>query len=262
MDERSQQAWRQFWDGIGKSSDPLAAIDLPEISERTYRAVGYRIREILNLSPDDVVLNIGCGPGLFENQMAPEVKRIFSVDFSHVMVRKARHRNNKLPNAFFLQATGTALPFVSMQFEKVLCYSILHYFSEEELTSLLREIRRVTAMGTLVLLGDIEPPFEADAQGPFERALKMWRGAGVRDVIFKGSKRVGIEIGRWVKHVRRKWKIFAGQCVTEAKPQKTAQYLPNQVLSLAADVGFSGQVVEQRGERFFGGRYHILLRTH
>jgi ubiquinone/menaquinone biosynthesis C-methylase UbiE len=153
-----QQAWKLFWDGTGKSPGPLAAIDFPEVSQQTYRASCVCIQELLDLSADDVVLNIGCGPGLFEEQLAFRVKYSVGLDFSPIMVDKAQRRTSNLHNAFFLQATGTALPFAPTQFNKVL----LHYFTEDEMMLLLHEIRRVSQADALVLLGDIGEESQCD----------------------------------------------------------------------------------------------------
>ena len=66
MKHSTQQAWKQFWDVTAESTNPLGAIDLPEISPQTYQAASLRISQLLTLSVHDTVLNIGCGPGLFE----------------------------------------------------------------------------------------------------------------------------------------------------------------------------------------------------
>lgn len=261
MEGNSQQDWKQFWDRTGASADPLAAIDCPEISPQTYSIVCRRIRQLLQLSHIDSVLNIGCGPGLFENQLAPEVKRIVGIDFVSVMVDKARLQNKDYLNTFFLQATGTALPFASIQFNKVLCYSILHYFSEDEVMFLLREILRVTLPGALILLGDIQGEPEVATPFSIGHSAKILKSKGIGELTSKAVRRAGNIIGRRLTHMQRRWKALTGQYIYEPKPQLMARYPRQHALDMARTVGFGGEVVEQeRSERFVGGRYNLLLK--
>ena len=78
MNSGNQQAWRQLWDRTGRSPAPFAAIDCPQISRRTYRAVYARIRQLLDLSAEG------------------EVKVTVGVDFARVMVTTAQRQNIKL----------------------------------------------------------------------------------------------------------------------------------------------------------------------
>lgn len=261
MHDNRQGAWKQFWDETGQSGDPLAAIDLPEVSRHTYDIVCTRIRQLLQLSADDRVLNIGCGPGLFEEQLARSVQFTIGLDFSYIMVDKACRRNRTRDNTAFLQATGTALPFAQPLFNKVLCYSILHYFSEDEVILLLHELRRVTVIGSLVLLGDVENEAKGNTPTSLGRAWEIWCGAGGRVAILRGAQRIRSEIGRRVKRLQRAWMVLTRRYIAETKPAQLSRYTPDRMLSLAAAAGFHAEIIEQNDERFVTGRYHVLLQS-
>jgi len=261
METSTQQAWKQFWDVTAEGTNPLGAIDIPEISPQAYEAANIRINQLLTLSACDTVLNIGCGPGLFEERFATVVKNIVGVDFAHTMVDKARHRNSAVGNAYFFQASGTALPFKEGQFTKVLCYGVVHYFSEAEVIQLLTEIRRVASKGALVLLGDVEDVTESAEASSLIGKTASWTTGEIGRLVHRGTKRVRSELMRRVARLKRKWKSFTGQYVFVPKPHHLFNYSRNLILDLTTAVGYEGQIVEQEAERFAPGRYHVVLRV-
>lgn len=261
MIEKSQQAWQQFWNRTGASSDLLAAIDFPDVSAETYGTTCTRIKQLLQLCENDVVLNIGCGPGLLEKQLASKVKRIVGIDFASVMLEKARLQNSIQHNTFFLQATGTALPFAPGQFNKVLCYSVLHYFSEDEVLMLLRDIQRVASPGVVILLGDIQGEEQVATPLSVDHLWRLWKGGGVRELMKRMAMRASHKLGRHWARIQRRWMALTDQFVFESKPQLMARYPRQRALAMAAAVGFTGEVIEQTDDaRFVGGRYNLLLR--
>jgi ubiquinone/menaquinone biosynthesis C-methylase UbiE len=260
MNHSTQLAWKQFWETTAESTDPLSAIDLPEITQKTYKAASVRINQLLSLSAHDSVLNIGCGPGLFEEQFAASVSCIVGIDFSYTMVDKARRLNWEAGNAAFYQASGTALPFKDHQFTKILCYSVLHYLSEVDVILLFKEIRRVSASGTLVLLGDVQDESPSSTDSSFDRVVEIWSAGGLKKLVHRGTIRVRNEVHRRASRLRRKWQTYTGQYVVATKPHRLFSYSRDRLLALAAEESYEGWVVEQQDERFVPGRYHLVLR--
>jgi 2-polyprenyl-3-methyl-5-hydroxy-6-metoxy-1,4-benzoquinol methylase len=61
---------------------------MPIIEAGVYGAVA----EILDLQPDDELLDIGCGPGAFLATKARHVRRVVGLDASPLMLREAERR--------------------------------------------------------------------------------------------------------------------------------------------------------------------------
>lgn len=61
---------------------------LPRMEAGLYETVA----EMLDLQPDDELLDIGCGPGAFLAAKAQHVRRVVGLDLSQVMLREAERR--------------------------------------------------------------------------------------------------------------------------------------------------------------------------
>ena len=66
MKKRKTQAWKEFWDLLATSRDPIAATDRPTVSPATYQLYSTEITQKLALSKDDILLDIGCGTGIID----------------------------------------------------------------------------------------------------------------------------------------------------------------------------------------------------
>jgi len=90
---------------------------------------------LLELRPDDVVLDIGCGDGRNTAAIAEQVPqgRVVGVDLSADMVAFARERFEKPatpPNVSFMQASAAALPF-DAEFTAVFSNATLHWVLDQ-----------------------------------------------------------------------------------------------------------------------------------
>lgn len=260
MNTNTQHIWKSFWETVSKSPDPLSALDMAEVSQRNYLAMCNRVQGLLQLCKDDVVLNIGCGNGLFEEQVATTVKKITSLDFSQTLLEKAQARNASSANVAFLQASATALPFANAQFSKILCYSMVHYLSPGDLDALLEECKRVAQPGALVLIGDISTEEESTAPTFAGRLRQMWRTLGWPGLIQKGAQRLQEESRRRIQRWRRHQRKQAGVAFDINLPQPLFRVSRDRLLSIVTTRGLTGEIVEQTTERFYPGRYHLLLR--
>jgi SAM-dependent methyltransferase len=101
-------------------------------------------------SPDDTVVEIGCGVGRLTRAIAPEVGRVIAFDISERMLTIARQAN--LPNADFRSVDGFALPDVpERSVELALGYCVFqHLPSLAALKSYIAEMHRVTRPGGMI----------------------------------------------------------------------------------------------------------------
>jgi SAM-dependent methyltransferase len=87
-------------------------------------AVGYHdlAVEMLDLQPDDELLDIGCGPGVFLAKKAPHVRRVVGLDVSPVMLHEAeRQLADRIAagTARLVLASAAELPFDDGEFSAV-----------------------------------------------------------------------------------------------------------------------------------------------
>lgn len=89
------------------------------------------------LSPNDVILDIGCGTGSLALELAPKVAQVHALDFSGEMIRigKRKARDQGVTNITFHQSTLEASEaFQPGQFDGICAYNILHLVEDRAAT--------------------------------------------------------------------------------------------------------------------------------
>lgn len=145
------------------------------------------------------VLDVGCGNGLILSKVAGQYETIRGVDYSDVMIAQARL---SLPTGQFSVGEAASLPFADAAFDRVLCYSIFHYFpSDDYAAQAVRELVRVCRPGGVVLIGDIlDKQKEDDVKGRSDLAVEKaipsihryseWRFYDLQWLVLQGGDRV------------------------------------------------------------------------
>jgi len=131
--------------------------------------VRERLRTFLApLRRDERALDAGTGAGTLALALAPLVGEVVGVDLVPELLESARR--NAPPNATFLDADLTALPFESYTFDLACSRRTLHHVGRPELA--VAELARVARPGGRVFVDDqIAPmdPLEAFEHDRFER---------------------------------------------------------------------------------------------
>jgi SAM-dependent methyltransferase len=146
--------WRDFW------SAPLAHEFQTEDSwklnaelfvERSHAILGYR--------PDDVVLDVGSGPGATAELLRRRVAEVHCAEVSRTFVDAARARFVDAPNVVLheLGEDYTDLSFLApRRFSLVLCNNVVQYYrSVEEVERLILAVKAIAAPGARLLIGEI-----------------------------------------------------------------------------------------------------------
>jgi ubiquinone/menaquinone biosynthesis C-methylase UbiE len=108
-----------------------------------------------------IVLDVGCGTGLFFSQVAAQVSMVLGVDFSRRLLLKAKDQAKKLSNAFVLRADADHLPFREGFFDAVFAFTVLQNIPKPSET--LNELRRVTKPDGSVVVTGLKKAFPLDA---------------------------------------------------------------------------------------------------
>jgi demethylmenaquinone methyltransferase/2-methoxy-6-polyprenyl-1,4-benzoquinol methylase len=144
---------------------------------------------LLDLSPDDRVLDVGCGTGFATEGLLEEVDEVHGLDQSAHQLEKAYAKFGKRGRVRFHLGDAERLPFEDDSFDVVWSSGSIEYWPDPVAT--LREFRRVVKPGGQVLVVGPNEPSEpvrkrlANAMMLFyteERAQEMFEEAGFVDV--------------------------------------------------------------------------------
>ena len=107
-----------------------------------------------------VVLDVGCGTGLFFSQVAAQVSMVVGVDISRKLLLKAEDEAKKLSNVLVLQADADHLPFREGFFDAVFAFTVLQNMPKPSET--LGELKRVAKLGGSVVVTGLKKAFPLD----------------------------------------------------------------------------------------------------
>ena len=130
--------WKSFWDHQSNQSNPLhqvgrkgGAISNQEEFLATYAAY---VAKQLNLTDDDVLLDVCCGNGLLTSYLAKHCKAVLGVDFSQQLIGQAQQYHSSQTIAFVcvdalrLPQTNLKHPGIDLPFTKSsLCFSFQYF---------------------------------------------------------------------------------------------------------------------------------------
>jgi ubiquinone/menaquinone biosynthesis C-methylase UbiE len=127
---------------------------------RTYR----KISELLDLQPEDDVLDVACGTGIFLKKHASHVHHVAGLDHSEVMINSARRRNRRriaAGAAEIILDDSAAIPWKDNTFSAVTC-NCIGCFAEPQLS--LQEMYRVLRPGGRAVISFDYNPDEEKAR--------------------------------------------------------------------------------------------------
>ncbi|HEY1594014.1 MAG TPA: methyltransferase domain-containing protein [Thermoleophilaceae bacterium] len=152
--------------GSGLGQQLMESAGLARIYERLWRpllgrlllgAMGPGMRdehriavEMLELTEDDRVLDVACGPGNFTRAFArADAELVVGLDASAAMLARAVHET-RADNVAYVRGDASAMPFMDGVFDAVCCFAALYLI--EDPMGALDEIVRVLAPGGRVAL--------------------------------------------------------------------------------------------------------------
>jgi ubiquinone/menaquinone biosynthesis C-methylase UbiE len=138
------------------------------------------LARLLDLRPEDDVLEVGCGSGAFLKKHASHCRYAVGLDSSDIQIRLARKRNRDLIRAGIIeivQGDAAALPWEEGRFSAVTC-NCLGCFPEPERS--LEEMHRVLRSGKRVALSFDHYQDAGEARREERRwGLRCWTEAEV-----------------------------------------------------------------------------------
>jgi len=115
---------------------------------------------LLNYNHQDIVLDIGCGPGYLEVFLKDKVKEIHCLDTSDRYLDICRKKFKNENNIFFYKLDNenyTDFPFFQKKkFSIIICNGVIHYYkSISDVEKLIKEVKLVALPGARFLITDI-----------------------------------------------------------------------------------------------------------
>lgn len=120
--------------------------------------------DLLEISPGDRVLDVGCGPGNFTRDFADAAGDglVVGIDASAAMIAAGTKRGGG-DNLVYIRGDACSLPFDDEEFDAVCCIGVIHLL-DDPMKSLAEQVRVLAPGGRLAMMATCNP--EGDRQSP------------------------------------------------------------------------------------------------
>ena len=156
-----------FFSNMRKPEGKLGNIQLKSMNKEHTPVSLWGLKH-LNISPDDVILDIGCGGGMNINRMAQSAKKVYGVDYSIESVNLSKEVNQDLIREGRVEVhEGNVmdLPFEDNSFDIVTAFETVYFWPDIVKSS--GEVKRVLKPGGMFLIG-------CEANGTNNLAMKFF----------------------------------------------------------------------------------------
>ncbi len=138
---------REFYDRTGYFEEDAGHLTDPRSDFQRYRV--RKVLEIHQPSPDERVLDLGCGWGTFSFALAPRVREVVGVDFSHRAVElcHARAGNLGVENTRFVETDARDTGLEAGSFDTVIAADLFEHLYPDDSTAVVGECHRLLRPG-------------------------------------------------------------------------------------------------------------------
>jgi ubiquinone/menaquinone biosynthesis C-methylase UbiE len=123
-----------------------------DLSTRWLGWLQRRVLGLLDLRPDDVLCDVGCGTGAGIRAAAAAGATGIGIGLSPRMLARAHRLAATLPRSYFVQARPGQLPLATESCTAVLCTTALHHHTDPAAS--VRDMARVLAPGGRLAIAD------------------------------------------------------------------------------------------------------------
>ena len=111
----------------------------------------------INLTANEIVLDVGSGPGFLARSIANRVGpkgKVWGIDISEFLINLAKSKNKDIPSIEFKYGDAANTGFSNEKFDKVICTQVLEYV--QNVDAALIEFNRVLKKGGEIALLDTD----------------------------------------------------------------------------------------------------------
>jgi len=145
-----------FWKNISTVEDARSKIiwgahTLEDFNKSTDKEVEF-IKNILELTRDDVVLDYGCGIGRLMKALSPYVKHVVGLDVSNAMIVHSKKylENNKNVTAMYCSTLAES-PVALRSVNNIYSFIVLQHINKYKVLHILKNLKNYLAPGGLGL---------------------------------------------------------------------------------------------------------------
>lgn len=142
-----------FFDNMRKPKGKLGKIQLKSMNKEHTPVSLWGLKH-LDISQEDIVLDIGCGGGINVNTMAQKAKKVYGIDYSIESVNLSREVNDDLIKRGIVEIhNGNVkdLPYDDNAFDIVTAFETVYFWPDIE--KCFGEVKRVLKPGGIFLIG-------------------------------------------------------------------------------------------------------------
>ena len=180
-----------------------------------------KVLKLLDPNQDDVILDLGCGPGTQLIELARSIQYGYGVDFAEEMIRRAKAEAAGHSNVKFCVGTVQHIPdfIFTVGVNKIFSNYALHHLSDDEKRCAIMRLSDLLPAGGLFVLGDLmfsEDPnnhqdlFEFVGYGPGDDTPsyvttieQIFTSAGLNHTTFILNPLVGVVAGLKTQQSKR-----------------------------------------------------------
>ena len=164
---------RTEWNNQVLSNNDYSKQVLRPIDEKDFfNYIEYIVEKLQLQTATDYLLDVGCGNGLMLSKLKGNSKSIAGIDYAEAMIEQAKAI---IPEAKLYTSEAKNIPFPDKSFDRILCYSISHYFpSDNYIYQAIDEMIRVCKKGAIILLGDVlDKNFEKEIKDASDKDIEQ-----------------------------------------------------------------------------------------
>lgn len=156
-----------FFENMGNPQGKLGNMQLKSMNKEHTPVSLWGLKH-LDIKPDDIILDIGCGGGMNVKRMAEKAKKVYGVDYSIVSVELSSEVNEDLiKNGIveIVEGNVQSLPFEDDTFDIVTAFETVYFWPDIE--KCFGEVKRVLKPGGTFLIG-------MESNGSNNFIMKFW----------------------------------------------------------------------------------------
>ena len=157
-----------IFDNMRKPKGKLGNIQLKSMNKEHTPVSLWGLKH-LDIKPDDIILDVGCGGGININRMAKKAKMVYGVDYSIESVNLSREVNRQEiydGRVKVLEGNVASLPFEDNTFDIVTAFETVYFWPDIE--KCFGEVKRVLKPGGTFLIG-------MESNGSDNFIMKFWQ---------------------------------------------------------------------------------------
>jgi len=153
--------YKSVWSALSQTLKDATTYVIGDVTEDYLLATAAETRqwleETVRITPDDVVLEIGCGIGRVGQSLAPLCKRWIGCDVSPNMLEHARLRLAAYPNVELIDISGFDLqPIGAASVDVVYCTVVFMHLDEWDRYNYVTEAHRVLRPGGRIFVDNFD----------------------------------------------------------------------------------------------------------